>query len=251
MRFVLREHELAWSLRGKMPSFRWLVNQTIGYIEEALTTTSFLVSWSAGKDSTALVHLILSVAPTTPIIIQFDDCDWPEKEPYADRIVTALGWTVHKVRPDFSTWGMAQKLRLGDEEICSQGHRLTRDGFLKPLIAKRHELGCNGVFLGLRMEESKVRKRNLESRGHLYQLKDSSWRSNPLWKWRTEDVFAYLIINKIEINPCYFHNRFLTPEKIRLSWALPTPLGLATGTVEHIRYYYPEQFRRLRDLGVV
>jgi hypothetical protein len=61
-------------------------------------------------------------------------------------------------------------------------------------------------------------------------------------------VFAYLVENDVEINPCYFHNRFWRPEEIRLSWAIPTPTSVRYGYVEHLRHYYPEQFRKIREL---
>jgi 3'-phosphoadenosine 5'-phosphosulfate sulfotransferase (PAPS reductase)/FAD synthetase len=198
-----------------------------------------------------MVRLALTVAPDLPILVQLDDCDWPEKEPYIDRIVAAHGWIVHKVRPEFSVWELARTMKLGDVEICSQSHRLTREAFLEPLDAKRRELERDGVFMGLRREESAARRHTLDSRGPLYRLRNGVWHCSPLWDWRTEDVFAFLVSNDLEINPCYFHNRFLSPEDIRLSWALPTPIGLSMGTMEHIRHYYPAQFRRLRELGVI
>lgn len=240
-------HEMAWRLRAKQPSFQKLVESSKKIIDKAMQRARFVVSWSAGKDSTAMAHMVRSVCPDAPIMIQVDDCDWPEKAPYMDRVCLQQGWRPHIVAPDFSVWEMMQRYRIGEDDICAQSHAVTRLAFLEPLNRIRRELGCDGVYLGFRMSESIARKRNLTRRGPLYPMKDGTWRCAPLWRWQASDVFAYLVSNGIEINPCYFYNRFLQPEDIRLSWAIPTPAGLARGAMEHLRYYYPEQFRRLRE----
>lgn len=246
-----RLHRLEWSLRAKQEAFRHLVNDARAQIRRALDQAPFAISWSAGKDSTAMTHLVRSIAPETPIIIQFDDCDWPTKRSYVHRVVEAFGWwDYHTVEPSFSVWEAASRAALGAEDICAPEHALTRDGFLRPLQEKQAELGCTGVFLGLRIAESKARRMHLASRGPLYRLKSGEWRCCPIWRWEASDVFAYHVQQGLEINPCYLQNRFRTPEEIRLSWALPTPSGLVHGDLQHMRHYYPEQFQRLRNLGV-
>jgi len=242
---------LEWRMISRTLSHQRLVEQAKIIIEKALSEADFLISWSTGKDSTALAHLVRSVDGSVPIVIQFDDCDWPEKRPYSERVCAVQRWEIFSVFPDFSIWEEAKKLRIGHENICAQTHDLTRDGFLKPLENIRKSLNCNGTFLGLRNEESDARRMNLCKRGALYQLKDGTWRCSPLWQWKASDVFAYLVSHEVEINPCYFQNKFMPPENIRLSWALPTPGGLCHGDMEHIRYYYPEHFARLRELEVV
>lgn len=198
-----------------------------------------------------MTHLIKELYPETPIMIQFDDCDWPEKRVYAERVAHAQGWNFHRVEPGFSVWERSYSCQLGFENICTQTHVFTQDSFLAVLHEKQQELDCSVVFLGLRSQESRSRYLNLAKRGELYQLKNGEWRCCPLGRWTAEDVFAYLIEHEIEINPCYFYNRFHTPEDIRLCWALPTPTGIRYGDLEHIRFYYPKQFQRLRDRGVI
>lgn len=242
---------LEWRLHANSRAFARQVDDARRIIERALSMACFVASWSTGKDSTAMTHLVRTMDDDIPILIQFDDCDWPTKRPYAERVCAQLGWQVHSVEPDFSVWEIACRERIGYDNICAQSHQITRDGFLVPLDAKRRELGGDGVFLGLRIEESRARKLNLASRGPLYRLRDGTWRCCPLWRWTARDVFAYLVSHGIEINPCYLQNRFKQPEEIRLSWALPTPTGRTTGDLEHLRYYYPAQYARLRNMGIV
>lgn len=241
---------LRWRLRAKTAEYRRHVGYAVKAIHAAHRAANMVVSWSTGKDSTAMTHLIRAIYPETPIMCQFDDCDWPTKREYADRVAAALGWNVHCVEPQFSVWERMRSGTIGEEEFCALSHSLTQDAFLQPLATQQQALGCDGVFMGLRGDESKSRKIHLRSRGELYQVASGEWRCCPIARWTSEDVFAYLVSNDIEINPCYFNNRFLPPEEIRVSWAIPTPGSLAHGDMEHFRHYYPEQFRRMREMGV-
>lgn len=240
-----------WKLRVLSSEYRRKVDHSRGVIRAAAKKGSFMLSWSAGKDSTAMTHLVKSLCPDVPIVIQFDDCDWPTKREYVERVSVNQGWDFKAVEPDFSVWERASSGRIGYEDFCSVRHPLTRYGFLEPMSDAQHTLGCNGIYMGLRAKESYARAMNFRSRGALYQLKNEEWRCCPVVLWTAEDVFAYHIDNGIEINPCYFQNKFKEPEEIRLSWAIPTPESIRYGNMEHIRYYYHEQYSRLRDLGVV
>lgn len=241
---------LRWKIHSSFKGYKCRVSRAIDIIGDAENLAKFVLTWSGGKDSTAMVHLVLSAFPETPIMVQFDDCDWPEKRPYIYRVASKEKWKIHEVIPDFSVWDRMKSGRIGEEDFCSTSHKLTQDAFLKPLSDEQKSLGCDGVYMGLRSEESKNRKAHLNRRGTLYQLKSGEWRCCPIAGWTTDDVFAYHVENEIEINPCYFKNRFFKPEQIRLSWAIPTPTSIRFGDMEHFKHYYPEQFRRMRDIGV-
>lgn len=241
---------LRWQLRAKTREYLRHVAYAVAAIHAAQRSARMVISWSAGKDSTAMVHLIRSLYPDTPIMIQFDDCDWPSKRPYAERVCAAHGWSVHVVEPDFSVWDRMRVRRIGEDEFCALSDRLTQDSFLKPLAQRQAELGSDGIYMGLRAGESRARRLHLSRRGELYRIKNGEWRCCPLARWTSEDVFAYLLEHGVEINPCYFQNRFLPPEEIRISWAVPTPQSMRRGAIEHLRSYYPSQFNRLRELGV-
>lgn len=244
-----KDYRMEWRIHSKTLTFLTRLETAKKAVEEALVRgVRFCVAWSGGKDSTAMTHMIKTMYPETPVLSQFDDCDWPEKSPYMERIASRYGWTIHRVEPDFSVWERARRL-CGKESICAQSHPITRDSFLDVLHEKQIELGCDGVFLGLRAAESSGRRKNYQFRGNTYQLKNGEWRCCPLSDFSADDVFAYLVSNDIEINPCYFYNALCPPTEIRLSWALPT-VEWRGRDLEHIRKYYPRQFQRLRDCGV-
>jgi 3'-phosphoadenosine 5'-phosphosulfate sulfotransferase (PAPS reductase)/FAD synthetase len=241
---------LRWHLWSGSRIHQGRVERALEVVHRAVATGRFLLSWSGGKDSTAMVHLVRSVAPDTPILIQFDDCDWPEKKPYVERVCAAQGWVAQVVEAPFSVWERVRLGQIGEDDFCSPSHPLTQDAFLGPLSAAQRELGAEGVFLGLREEESRARRLNLRLRGPLYKVKNGDWHCCPLAYWTAQDVFAYLVAHEIDINPCYGQNRFLPPEEIRISWAIPTPTNMGRGAIEHLRHYYPRQFRQLRAMGV-
>lgn len=247
----MQSNQMKWLIRTKTLQYKRAVESAKRIADEALSRHRCCLSWSSGKDSTAMVHIVRSMCPSTPIIIQFDDCDWPTKRAYVQRVADSQVWSdYHAVEPDFSVWQAALSSKIGVENICSQTHWITRESFLRPLKEKQGELGCDCVFLGLRAEESRARRVNVATHGKLYQVRDGTWHALPMAQWEAVDVFAYLHSQGVEINPCYFQNRITQPEDIRLSWAIPTPNSISRDGIEHLRLYYPEQFRRLRDANV-
>lgn len=230
-----------------MPEYKRKIAESKRIIHSSKNKADFAISWSAGKDSTAMCHLIKSIFPEIPIIIQFDDCDWPEKANYVERVAKDQNWKYYSVTPNFSVWSEIVGGRIIYENFCSQSHKLTKNSFLSVLNKKKDELRCNGFYLGLRAEESRARKLNYFQRGSLYRLKTGEWRCCPIGNWSVNDVFAYLVENDIEINPCYFHNIIRKPHEIRLSWALPLNNTRVFADIEHIKRYYPKQYQRLRE----
>ena len=246
----MRENFLRWEICSKTSAYARAVESAKKIIEEALLNHTCCISWSSGKDSTAMTHLVRSFDASIPVIIQFDDCDWPSKKEYVQRVAATHNWKYHVVEPDFSVWKAALESGIGNVNICAQTHWITKESFLRPLREKQQELGCDCVFLGLRANESRIRKINVATRGTLYQLKNGMWHALPMARWAAEDVFAYMYVNGIEINPCYLQNRITAPENIRLSWAIPTPTSISKDGIEHLRLYYPSQYRRLRDANI-
>src|SRR3990167_237305 len=197
---------LTWRLHAASRDYRLAVENAAHIIDCALTKGPFIISWSGGKDSTAVCHIVKSIGANTPIVVQFDDCDWPEKKPYIQAVCKAQGWIIHEVYPSFSVWEFASKYKIGFDALTDANHSLTRESFLVPLEQERQRLKCIGSFLGLRSEESRARKLNHAMRGPLYQLKNGTWHCSPLSNWRTETVFAYLVDHGIAVNPCYLKN---------------------------------------------
>lgn len=240
-----------WRLHAKTAAFRKAVLLAESIVRRAaIKCPTLAVCWSGGKDSTAMAHLVRRIVPDAKLVVQFDDCDWPGKRPYIDEVCGRFHWTIHAVEPDFSVWeAMKQEGNIGNADFCSLRHWITREAFIQPLESAMHLVGARCVCIGLRDLESKTRKINSARRGTVYQLANGSWRCLPMAKWTARDVFAYLILNNIPINPYYLSDPMLHPEDVRLSWAIPVASG-CDGGMEKFRRTYPERFRALRDLGL-
>jgi len=243
--------KLEWEIYSKTNRFKAVVMQAKEIIAHAIALNlKFAIQWSGGKDSTAMTHLIKTMSDF-PIIIQFDDCDWEETKPYVNDISQKFNWKIHDVYPDFSIWEGMIKSKPAENSVCATSHYLTRDGFIKPIQKKVKELNCKGRFMGLRAEESKGREKNYKTRGSLYQLKNKEYVCTPLINWTARDVFSYLVLNNIEINPCYLKNKFRQPEDIRLAWAVPTASVDTAIDIEHIKYYYPKHYKKLKEAKII
>lgn len=241
---------MEWNTYALLCTHKNKVANAIERVKAAAGKATFALAWSGGKDSTAMAHLVKSILPNTPLVVQFDDCDWPEKKPYIKRVAAANDWDFHSVYPDFSVWETMKRGGIGTEAFCSKSNNLTKDSFLKPLFNKRVEIGMDGYFIGLRAKESKYRMFNYLKRGDTYRLKDGEWHSYPVIDWEVIDVFAYLASHDIEINPLYLNNGLKEPEEVRLSWACPTPSGMGYGDMENFRKNFPKKFQELRAMGV-
>ena len=243
---------MEWLLRSKTWQHQKLIRESKVIIKNALACDfKFGIQWSGGKDSTAMTHLIRSIAPDVPIIIQFDDADWPETKPYVEKISNIMGWDFIEVWPKFSVMERMAIQNPCHESVCAQTHSLTMDSFIVPLENKFYKLGIKGRFWGLRNQESIGRRMNYRKRGALYETKEGRVVCTPIHDWLAEDTFAYLVSNGVEINPCYLKNKFVEPEQIRLAWAVPTNSVSMLEEVEHIRHYYPDHYRKLKRLGII
>ena len=154
-------------------------------IAEALTThRRAFVSYSGGKDSTALVHLVLQHEPEIMVL------HWDYGRafvPYAvHRAIldnaTALG--VKNLRMETS----ADYVRLGRKAQNVMGRHLI--GRLLPALAAE---GYDLDFVGLRAEESLKRRRRIEAR-RMVSVIEECW---PLWDWRWLDVWAYIVAHNL------------------------------------------------------
>jgi 3'-phosphoadenosine 5'-phosphosulfate sulfotransferase (PAPS reductase)/FAD synthetase len=60
-----------------------------------------------------------------------------------------------------------------------------------------------GAFLGLRADESAIRRMNLRMRGTLCELRNGLWHCCPVANWAVLDIWAYILSRKIDYNRAY------------------------------------------------
>jgi 3'-phosphoadenosine 5'-phosphosulfate sulfotransferase (PAPS reductase)/FAD synthetase len=103
------------------------------------------------------------------------------------------------------------------------------------------------TMLGMRAEESVVRRRLFKGRGPLYQRANGHWVSNPLAWWKTHDVWSYLVSRDVPWHPLYdCETHGFSRERLRNGGWLYTD-GAPDGWTVWLRAHYPHEWRRLVD----
>lgn len=215
------------------------------------------VSWSAGKDSTAMAHLVTvgCGARDVELFCQKDDLDFPGEEAYVRELAATWGATnLRVVRPTFSALEFVRKearrgQHLGDD-IHGRGAALSKAVFY-PLVKQAND-GHDCVMLGLRSDESGRRRILRERMGRLYWVKgDGLMRALPIADWSGIDVYAYLEsvgVDPLSMYRCIGLMHTLEPWRLRKSWWLPAGNGVGHGQVTWLRRYYPSLYAVCRDL---
>lgn len=205
------------------------------------------VSWSGGKDSTAMAHLITRIAPEIKIVSLLDESDLPGLHEYISRVREAHGFNLEIIRPQQNLWGI-----FGDYDFTEDVHTPQSEYAKKYFfdVFKDYALthGYNGIFIGLRKDESRNRLMNYARRGDIYfKAAESQWVCQPLVRWSAQDVFCYLFQNGVEIFDAYFKTKFHgAPDKIRIDCVLPSEFS-SKGQAVWLKHYYPEIFNRLAE----
>lgn len=134
------------------------------------------VAFSGGKDSTALLHLVMQVAPDAPVVF-FDHgrnlvpiqhvCE-------AQRIAKQCG---------------CERLRvITRPQRVQDGVYVSDDNSAQWMFRRIAKLGYDAVIVGVRAEESIARRQ----RGQLYNMLGQVCIA-PLYEWQARDVWAYIV----------------------------------------------------------
>lgn len=198
------------------------------------------IAYSTGKDSTCILDLVRLQASNVPAVcIGIEDLPpeskdmaknidnvvlFPSDEPYID-ILERIGLDV--------SW----------EELDHATMQATVWGPIEKLIA---EYNFDGVCYGLRMEENPdTRGMHLKTRGAVFQYKrDGLWGCAPLADWTYDDVWAYIVSNRLEYNAMYDRKWDMPESDQRLSfWAGETKRHW--GRYAWLKRNYPDLFNEL------
>lgn len=202
-------------------------NQAIDRALKASTRPS--VAFSAGKDSTVLLHLIRRQRPDIDVIWGNTTIEFPECIQFAKYLSQEWHLNFHEVRPEVSFWriveeygwplmgktfgvgGVAHKSSRKKffDELAARGN-LTKQyaiqaevpvssaccTFLKerPSAKKQKELGVDCVFLGILAGESRQRMFNFLTFGEYYKpkTKNQPQKCHPLAIWTDSDIWTYI-----------------------------------------------------------
>lgn len=214
------------------------------------------LSWSGGKDSTVMVHLVRSeMGIDIPAASEKDDLDYPGEREYVEELAAAWGLRLTILTPPISPaeWFAEHAGQLAaDEDVHARTAALSKVAFYD--VVEAHGAAHGLIFLGLRAGESYGRRMNRASRGTLYRKRpdrwhpvEGQWVATPLADWDGLDVLAYAESRDIELLPVYrcvalMHRH--EPWHLRKSWWLPGA-NARWGGVVWLRHYWPSLYGRL------
>lgn len=205
------------------------------------------IAFSGGKDSTVMTHLIKQDYPDMEMWSYKDIFHITGSKQYMIDLAEKYNWgTIVFVGPNDQE--AIDIVAITKVNICdTMGPTFRLNQIFCECVAAQ-EKKFDGVFMGLRKEESRARTLNYAKRGAMYQRKDGFWVCNPLSLWKAEDVFAYFLENEIPIFEIYTKCLFTDPGRIRVDWYLPGNLA-RHGCNQWLKYYYPEVFYRLAQIA--
>lgn len=118
----------------------------------------------------------------------------------------------------------------------------------EPAMYMKTDLGCDGVFLGLRAEESVGRTANVKRRGMIYRsIETGMLHCIPLAYWSARDVWAYIVSRDLPYNAVYDKPWPGGREAIRVgTWAGSDPETVRLGRWNFVRQHYPQLWQEMR-----
>lgn len=256
-RAAWRSWSLTCRLHGRSLGHHRRVESARRVIDQALGESATpCVSWSGGKDSTALAHLVVvdRGARAARLVSEKDDLDFPGEESYVRSLAVEWGAALDIVHPPESPLAFLRAAAergawaLGDD-LHARTAELSKRCFYGVM-----EAACRGadlVMMGLRTEESPARNALRASRGRSYTIRTGQRRAIPLADWRGIDVYAYLDAAGVDLLPLYRCIGFLharEPWRVRKSWWLPGGASVRYGQVEWLRRYWPSLYATLDQM---
>lgn len=193
---------------------------------ETLQTPS--VAFSAGKDSTVLLHLLLQFKPDIIVIYGNTTIEFPECIKFARRLRDEWHLEYYEAKPEVTFWWVVEEygwpLMGKTFGVGGVAHKSSRERFFDDLAVKgeltgqyaiqaevpissacctflkerpsqklQKELGVDGVFLGIMAAESRQRMFNFLEYGEWYYARSQKmWKCHPLAIWNDDDVWEYI-----------------------------------------------------------
>lgn len=211
-------------LHARLPIFSRRVNEAQSIVEQTLEMCRApFVACSFGKDSAALLHLVMQARPE----IEARFIRWPETHLLDDYDHVIAAWRE-----------MGARITILDLTRATLDERTPgRWDALRDVAA------MDGQFVGLRADESKARSITLGVHGKLYRTAAGYWRSCPLASWSTADVAAYIVKHDVPTLRTYVKHGFESRTSSRIPRAAHS---IREQALQRLREDDPAAYQMLR-----
>jgi phosphoadenosine phosphosulfate reductase len=203
-------------LHAKTTEFISTVSTAHSLIKDALDhMNNPYLSFSGGKDSTVMLHMVLKHKPDIPVVYWNADASYPDTEKFIQKIVKEwnLNFINAKTEPILSIF---KEYGINHPSIEQKTMIATVYRPIKKLIKEHY---FDGVFVGLRAEESSGRRKLIKNRGQLFYNKSQQvMECLPIAHFKTQDIWSYITAYNLPYNKVYDHTKLCHRNDIRVSY---------------------------------
>lgn len=173
------------------------------------------ISFSGGKDSLVMLHMILEQKQDLPVIYWDADASYPDTDEFLNRL--AIQWKLDfkriKTEPMLNIF---RKYGINHPQIEEKTMIAT---VYRPIAKLMKQYHFDGVFVGLREEESFGRRQLIKHKGQTFWNKyQHVTECLPVAYFRTEDIWAYITSRNLPYNSVYDHTAMCPRNEIRVSY---------------------------------
>jgi 3'-phosphoadenosine 5'-phosphosulfate sulfotransferase (PAPS reductase)/FAD synthetase len=190
-------------LRCQLQDYKTRVERARDFVSRALTQCKKpYVAFSTGKDSTALLNLVREQCPNVAVVyLDSPGCALPESlkllDTYERQGMNLIRWQVKS---------FLEIYREVDLEDPRWDAITMKELVYKPVKQLITEHGFDGIFLGLRADESHARRVSAHMRGELFFRKSNQViECLPLLWWSADDVWTHILSEDLLYNAAYDH----------------------------------------------
>lgn len=238
----------AAALTGLLPSARRRSASVLDRVAAHLDSHGGYVSWSGGKDSTAVVSLARQVRPDVPVCLFDSGLEFPENLAYIHDLADQWHLNLHviKAEPDALTVMAAGGGWNHAAETTWDAPDLHDTLITRPAQQARTRFG-NAELWGLRAAESTARRMLLTPGDGEFARADGTIVLSPIWNWRDIDVTGHLAGQGVPENPVYAKLRSLgaTGHALRVGLMWDGSELHSTGRATWLRRGWPEEWQRI------
>lgn len=201
------------------------------------------IALSGGKDSLVAADLVWDQRPETPAVYYDAVCAFPETYALLDRLE-------EQGRP-IIRWPCEPFLetleRLGGPDAPGVENATMESTVYAPIRSLLAAYPFDGVFVGLRLEESRGRRMLTVARGqNFHNQRDGIWQCLPVAQFTYADIWAYIASNRLDYNRVYDKMEDLPERERRVSyWAGETNRHM--GRWVWLKHHYPDLFNRFAE----
>ena len=194
-------------IHAKRDEYKQRVEEAIQIAKKHYIKGKTYVSCSGGKDSLALLHLVATNIDSDVYVFHWDHGKWLMPRWIEQDILSCIYSVAKNVVVKSYSFGNMSPLSRID-------YRRWYREFFATVDRLSSEMGFEVCFLGLRAEESHVRRKRVAKE---YETRRNVKLVYPLRNWTWLDVWTYLVTNNIRYPRIYdIYAKLLGYDKVRL-----------------------------------